>query len=58
MWITKRDSSILVRLIEFYISTHQPVSPAQLAHWYRSLDPRLEKNCSGSFFLFFESSFK
>jgi heat-inducible transcriptional repressor len=31
MWITKRDSLILVRLIETYISTHQPVSSAQLA---------------------------
>ncbi len=31
MWLKKRDSSILIRLIEIYISTHKPVSSAQLA---------------------------
>jgi heat-inducible transcriptional repressor len=31
MWLKKRDSSLLIRLIEIYISTHQPVSSAQLA---------------------------
>ncbi|UCH97398.1 MAG: hypothetical protein JSV88_11250 [Candidatus Aminicenantes bacterium] len=40
MWLTRRDSSILVRLIEIYTSTHQPVSSAQLA-------PLVCLSCSG-----------
>lgn len=39
MWIKKRDSSILIRLIESYISTHKPVSSGQLA-------PLLSLSCS------------
>jgi heat-inducible transcriptional repressor len=31
MWLKKRDSLILIRLIEIYISTHNPVSSSQLA---------------------------
>ncbi len=31
MWLNKRDSSIMIRLIELYISVHKPISSKQLA---------------------------
>jgi hypothetical protein len=52
MWITKRDSLIMDRLNEIYISTNQPVSSAQLRpSVYCALVPRLEleKKCKELF---------